>query len=384
MTVKIMDKPAILIEAVELLSLYVNHGTFDNIKRDYKLTHESYWNGEGREFFRAYFAALDEMIHEGLTGVDLSDDGMQYFFRDLKGADGKPWICLANIMVYSFFDAFSGCLRDDCGDFQAELTACLEQYREFARDYFSHYEVLEVTNLGISYLPVSAGKAPALSKQIGQLELPSSCKWEIFDMLVNYETLLEKLARLIEPVVRKLEVLLCRHEKIFQDVTAYWANYFASHSFPEFKKSVLGIDVEASGTDAQQVLWPWWLGLGRYRYNMDESGESMMLGFGVRMERISKAAGYVKDRLANVLRFLGDPIKLDILYKLSERSYYGLELANELGLTSGTMSKYLNTLFNIGLINLHRENGRIYYRTDEDAVRRMIHQLQLSLLGEVN
>ena len=54
------------------------------------------------------------------------------------------------------------------------------------------------------------------------------------------------------------------------------------------------------------------------------------------------------------------------------------------GLTSGTISKHLSTLFSCGLLNLQRVNNRVYYQTDEIAVLNFLDQLTEGLLGKTD
>lgn len=375
-----MDKPAILLEAVELLYLYVNNKSLDNIKRYYFLTHASCWDEKNRAFFQDYFTALDDIMSQCVQDVDQEDPRVQYFFRCLKGSDGKDWRCLGKIMAHSFFDGTSSLLEDDCGSYDKEVEVCLNQYREFAKDNFAHYEILEITDMGMSYMPIQDNKA-TLSQQIARLDIPSACKWEVFQMLENYEALLQELQELMRPVVQRLNVLLEHYDIIYQYIVNYWENYLEKHTFSHLIKDVFGMDSKGENTYAAQIVWPWWMGFGQYYYDMGASGESVSLGFGVRIERFPRVSGYVKETLPNILRFFSDSVKLEIIYKLSEHSYYGLELANQLGLSSGTMSKYLNSLYNFGLVNLHRVNNRVYYKADIAAVQLLIDQLKTSLLS---
>lgn len=107
----------------------------------------------------------------------------------------------------------------------------------------------------------------------------------------------------------------------------------------------------------------------------------MNIGILVRAGITPKLAGYVQENVINILKFLSDKSKFEIIHRLSGHQYYGLELANEMQLTSGTISKHLNTLYSYGLLNLQRVNNRVYYQTDEAAIRRFLVQLEQGLLG---
>ena len=86
--------------------------------------------------------------------------------------------------------------------------------------------------------------------------------------------------------------------------------------------------------------------------------------------------------VSNILKLLSDKSRFEILQRLSQREYYGLELAGEMKLTSGTISKHLNVLFSYGLLNLRRVDNRIYYRTDEESVRHFLQQVGEQLFSK--
>lgn len=109
--------------------------------------------------------------------------------------------------------------------------------------------------------------------------------------------------------------------------------------------------------------------------------EGLNIGILARAERNKKSMGYVQDDVINIMKLLSDKSKFEIIQRLSDHGSYGLELAGEMHLTCGTISKHLTTLFSCGLLNQQRIDSRVYYRTDEAAIRRFLAQLEKGLLG---
>ena len=184
------------------------------------------------------------------------------------------------------------------------------------------------------------------------------------------------MARRIAPVLEKLQPLLDR-------TADYWRDYFAGRSFRDFKAELLGVEPEsADAEEGERVVWFWWLGFGQLHCYQGRGREALNIGILVRRENSPKAAGYVQGNVQNILKLLCDRSKYDLLRRMVGRQSYGLELANEMCLTSGTISKHLNTLFSYGLLKLQRVNNRVYYQTDEEAVRLFLEQLAEGILGK--
>jgi len=124
------------------------------------------------------------------------------------------------------------------------------------------------------------------------------------------------------------------------------------------------------------------MGFGQIHGYQTDGREAVTIGVLVRRSNMPKSIGYIQSNLPNILKLLGDKSKFDLLCRMTGRRCYGLELANETGLSCGTISKHLNTLFSSGLLTVQRVNNRVYYQTDEGAIRRFLNQLSKGLLGE--
>ena len=90
-----------------------------------------------------------------------------------------------------------------------------------------------------------------------------------------------------------------------------------------------------------------------------------------------------RKRLINLLKLLADESKFEILALLKERRRYGGELAQELKLTTATISYHMGILAGSGLVTLQKEMNRVYYELDEKAIRKILDQIEESLLGRL-
>ncbi len=70
------------------------------------------------------------------------------------------------------------------------------------------------------------------------------------------------------------------------------------------------------------------------------------------------------ERLSLLFKTLSDPKRIEILLLLSERTWYGQELAEKLNITPATISYHMGFLQQLGLVTYTRADNRSYYAVD--------------------
>ncbi len=380
MAVKILTQPSILMETVELLYRFVNNLTLESSQRDFlsKYTDPTDSEYEDGHYYEAVFDSLRQIQDAATRDLDRSDPRMVCFFRDMMPEGNQRGVCLAKIMLYSFYDG-------ECFSFSEGIEECRRNFEDFRAENFGRYKIIGIDRGGLNCLPQDAGAPLSLYRQLESFDLPAGCKWEVYRVLQEYDTLLTELVALLAPVAGRMEEILRTHQSVVDQAAEYWRRYFATHSFQDFKFDMMGIEAEpGEEQETEQVLWFWWMGLAQMHFYQRADREALNIGLLVRYGKTPKAAGYAQENVLGILKLLSDKSKFDLLRKMTGRRCYGLELANEMGLTSGTISKHLSTLFSCGLLNLQRVNNRVYYQTDEIAVLNFLDQLTEGLLGKTD
>lgn len=75
-----------------------------------------------------------------------------------------------------------------------------------------------------------------------------------------------------------------------------------------------------------------------------------------------------EDQALQVFKILSDKSKFEILKYIRNRRAYGGELAKQLNLTTATISHHMSVLIEAGLVELEKEDNKIYYRTDKKTL----------------
>lgn len=72
------------------------------------------------------------------------------------------------------------------------------------------------------------------------------------------------------------------------------------------------------------------------------------------------------------LKLLSDKSKFEILAYIRNRQAYGSELARQFGLTTATISHHMSTLVGEGLVEVTREDNKVFYRSRTEALRSIL------------
>lgn len=73
-----------------------------------------------------------------------------------------------------------------------------------------------------------------------------------------------------------------------------------------------------------------------------------------------------------VLKLLADRSKFEILSYIRDRAAYGSELARHLNLTTATVSHHMNALLSARLVEVKREEKRVYYTANKKALEEVL------------
>lgn len=376
MEVTINSTPSVFKETVEMVSRFVNNQTIENSKREFFLKFANQMLDDDRQHYETVFQALEQIVADGTQGLDPREPKLGSYFREFQLEGSQQRISLAKILLYSFYEG-------EGFSFQEGLEECRRRYANFSRDDFSHYRIIDIDAGGLNWTELGSEEQIPLFRQLDSFELSAGDKWEIYRNLLDYDEALSELEALLAPVALRMEQILPRYQDVMEQTADYWREYFQDHTFREFKTDILGVEREKE-PDAQRerVIWFWWMGFGQIHGYQTDDREAVTIGVLVRRSNMPKSIGYIQSNLPNILKLLGDKSKFDLLCRMTGRRCYGLELANETGLSCGTISKHLNTLFSSGLLTVQRVNNRVYYQTDEGAIRRFLNQLSQGLLGE--
>ena len=91
----------------------------------------------------------------------------------------------------------------------------------------------------------------------------------------------------------------------------------------------------------------------------------------VKAKEVTPAIGYI-NIMCQILKLLGDPTRMKIIYSLLNGEMCVLHLAEHLNMGQSAVSHQLRILRSSGLVRPRREGKTVYYALDDDHVREIL------------
>lgn len=120
--------------------------------------------------------------------------------------------------------------------------------------------------------------------------------------------------------------------------------------------------------------------VGWHTYRLEEPGLPQWFILGIHG---THAPGDIAgpEQLTLFFKALSDPKRIEIVRLLSERPYYGQELAEKLNVTAATISYHMTFLLNQNMVVYERMDNRFYYSLHIGAIEQLLEQVRLGLLS---
>ena len=232
-----------------------------------------------------------------------------------------------------------------------------------------------------------------LLKCLDQSDYTPDQKWQLQWVFTHPKEAWEEVEPLVQAAMEVVEENEESWHPMVEEFCDYYRKMLADRSLEEYFMSELGFDLGKNPKG--RVLMPGIVqtdAISFYEGSLqtDENGEPLpdVCRIGMLLKRTG--LGIFRNnpvdnrkRLINLLKLLADESKFEILALLKERRRYGGELAQELKLTTATISYHMSILTESGLVTLKKEMNRVYYELDEKAIRKILDQIEESLLGRL-
>ena len=216
-------------------------------------------------------------------------------------------------------------------------------------------------------------------------------KWQLQWVFIHPKEAWEEVEPLVETAMEVINEKEALWRPLVKEFCDYYHKELAEQSLEAYMMSELGFDVGENPkgrvlmpciVESHTIFW------GEGCLQREENGEPLpdVCRIGMALKRVGLNIfrnNPVDNRkcLVSLLKILADESKLEILALLKERRRYGGELAKELKLTTATISHHMGILVGNGLVTLNKEMNRVYYEIDENAIGKLLEQLEDLLLG---
>jgi DNA-binding transcriptional ArsR family regulator len=364
LNITVLKEPNIWFECMELLFRYTNHNDHRTLKetltQKYNLEHDSL------EAYLTGIIDLGEFIYNNLT---IPKDRLDFFFSE----QGEQW-SYAHMLLMALLHQSA---NDTADELRHKITAqsqedLLKQYAEFLTNSLSDKSTGEVMTSYIGEME--------LIRVIETLEIDSQQKWQLILLYQNYSLYMDELITILDQAVTLFRQgfpligpLLTTFYDTYSDLLQHDpVNYVHQH----FRIRL--------SNNRDIVFAPYIFGCNAVVYYDSDTTPAEQIYIGVLFETLSSIGDQTisDERICKTLRILSDTSKYEILKSIRDKPAYGQELADQLNLSTATISHHMSTLINSGFIQLEKRTNRIYYQMDKEKVARFIDQLKTSLIPD--
>lgn len=216
-------------------------------------------------------------------------------------------------------------------------------------------------------------------KCIGDLQLTNEEKWVVQDIYMNFWKHSKRVFALIKKAVALLQKEAGHLIKCQKEFESYWTLALKEVPLNVLLKKYLQLDIDDNPNGYQ--VYPSVMemstikvmenGLAGSARSRTFYGLGILFGksynFSRRTENLQKSQD-----LFVILKLLSDKSKFEILQFVADDWKYGSELVKETGLTAATISYHMNTLVQARLVDIKKDEKKVYFRQNKDYVSEML------------
>lgn len=361
---EIIRKPFMFMETLELLYKFINGLSFSNM---WNPNHEPR-NSPRENAVRERLMILQQIMDEVCQGLDRENPKLQYFFVAREAAHPYQVSCLARYLVSAFIEyrnpGFDETVADILADWEKmNANGCW---------------LRQVSGAGLRWTSEPGCPGDLFAQICALADHTAEFRLQLYGALHQFPETLKELTELMRPVSVRLEAAFNRSGLCLSDMVEYWLH---SQLPPiDFLADSTGKEAVAGAGEytrlaiglmnADQIFYAMENEVGHHRdYNY------MYIGCCVSAYSLLSKNSRALDEASTVLRGLSERKRLEVLRRLSKRSCYGLELAEIMSMDRGNLSRLLSVLHSQGFLVQEKENQRVYYRANREALQKFFDQL---------
>ena len=366
MNYQLIREPFILLETVDMLCRFVNGRTVTDALNCCRMI-------RGRtvdERMVRQTQALQEILEEVCRDLQREDPLLQYYFGQIATDCALEELCLARLMTYSF-----------CTMRYPDFHRHLQEIRELWHDLQNRG--LVIRSCGISGLAFDEPNETDgnLFRQIRALKLPGDFRIEIYEIFQDFDSSLDKLGALLEPLAAALEAEYRKRPWLMEGIVGQWSQTFQTTPPLDYLARAIGENVIYGASEETRVGFSlmncdeWIYDMAGSSYLVRDANTLYLGSLILPTDTVRKRSSDLRT-VSNILKTLADERRLEVLRRLSKDRAYCHQLAVSMDVDRGNMSRLLTILYNYGLVRQERENQRIYYRTDWETIHNYLQTVE--------
>lgn len=348
-----------ILECIGLLEHYVN--------QDLELKHVDSLSTEQNDDLKEWYS----LIEEAGKMMEVQFPQEAYLFRNLN-KQGNSSLVRAIVQTSSEEETSS--------DTKKTFHAIRSFYK---KDPYAFLRKIVTSGKEIYKEDINEEDLPAL---LDEVLYEDDIKWKIWKIHSQLETYLDKIEMMISSIMQLYEKHIKVYERLLnvylEDITytnktkdcfTYICDSLNVH-FHEVQEVVV-IPVLS---DVNEITFMF----NEKIHKEDKDILFVFWGIVLIRKMLHEEDNITKEQMCSTLKLLSDPSKFDILTFISHKKAYGAQIANELNLSTPTISYHMQALMNAQLVTFEKDNQRLYYHLNREYLKGFLQQVEKTLLNE--
>ena len=361
----IKDNVDYVAEAIALLCHMGQDKHFQQLRLDLEKKYVMKFNKELPKY------ELLEQI-EKRAGVVLKkhQEELRYYFG---AADEEKTVCVGRLVL--LWDEWCGYAFPDTKEYSQYLNHLSERvYCEKFGYVLQGYDdaVRDETTDDVYSTPID------IIGYIMKMDASESDKWKIQTVFLAREEHQQKALSLVEIAIKVLKEFAPKLERIGREFKTYWSEKLGDRPFRDYVADKLTVHLDENPFG--YVLRPSFIIFNMMGVHAETNEDAtykepdhavlgIITGDEFDLRTNIKNDDKAFDNYAfSVLKLLSDRSKFEILSYTKEKPAYGSELAKLLNLTTATISHHMTGLVTAGLVEMKKEENRIYYLANKKVL----------------
>ncbi len=351
-------------EASLILYNYVNAHSYEKMEKEgiRRITYDS-------DIYRKRFQKINRISSYVIENMRTEKSRLEYFFKEI----GNSSNCLCSYLL----PLHSNKQYSSVNEYE------IAEKSKSREDIIKKFEYI----LGDYYIVGKNNDEPVetledIVRLMNKGDFSSEEKWKILQAIIEHKTHLEELCLILSKTVKLLEECKDEISELEAEFYDYWINYVNNKNFLEQLQKCTNVSWEFS--EKGIVIMPIIFIPHAITISFTDADKKdvdiIHIGIVLDSNLCIKPVTVDFEYLNNALKLLSDKSKFEILRLIKEKPSYGFEIANELNLSTSTISYHMNGLITAGLVLIEKDATRIYYSTNKDILANILDDIGHLLL----
>ncbi len=364
-------------EAAYMLFHYANDISYLDYHERLVQTQSKHLSSSVVELYKKEFARLESIKERVCESLDKNHPIIERYFKNISEYSEEP---------FGLFSIVFGELYDFCqvNDYDGMFSHLSKVWNKWQREGYS------LKSDGVSWSVVKAEPSDDpnyLLLQTNNLPYSKDICLKLYLFLNSFDDELTKIKEFMRPYAEKLTVLLSEDTSRTDYIMDCWEGCLGDMNYTDYMRSISGFD--RGYDDNLPVFVRFFRMRPAYIFfsTPDENGavraDEYFLSIGIGILPQFKFMGFSleTDKVIETLKLMGSKTKFEIMKRVKDKPMYCTELANELGMNRGHMSRNLTTLRYAGLLSAD-SGGRGYYSLNREYLEALLNCVRETFLGD--